>query len=109
MEHEIAKFYSLGHLVLTGDFNARTNSLPDYIVDDSDQHIPLPPDYEVNTPVPRHSEYKTVNNLGKELLGLCITGQLRIINGRVQRDDKSGAYTCHTPRGSGVVDNVITS
>ena len=75
----IAKFYSPGHVVLTGDFNARTSSLPDYIVDDLDQHIPLPPDFEVDTPLPRHLEDKTVNNFCKELLGLCIAGQIRII------------------------------
>lgn len=109
LEDEIANYSSLGYIVLTGDFNARTSSLLDYIANDSDQHIPLPPDYEIDTPVPRHSEDNVVNHYGKELLEVCIAGQLRIVNGRVQPDNSIGAYTCHTPRGNSVVDYVITS
>ena len=78
LEDEIANYSSLGYIVLTGDFNARTSSLLDYIANDSDQHIPLPPDYEIDTPVPRHSEDNVVNRYGKELLEVCIAGQLRI-------------------------------
>ena len=104
LEDETAKFSALGHIVLTGDFNARTSSLPDYVADDSAFYIPLPPDYEVDTPVTRYSQDKSVNNFGKELLTLCIAGQLRIVNGRVQPDNIRGAYACHTPRGSSLVD-----
>ena len=42
LEKEIAKFSPDGHIVLTGDFNAKTGVLLDYIAEDSDQHIPFP-------------------------------------------------------------------
>ena len=73
--------HSFSIIILTGDFNARTGVLLDYIAEDSDQHIPLPPEYELDIPVPRSSEDRTVNNFGKELIELCIAGQLRIVNG----------------------------
>ena len=53
LEEEIATFSSIGHVLLTGDFNARTGSLPDYVNHDSALHIPLPPDYMVDTPLSR--------------------------------------------------------
>ena len=112
MEHtrkEIAKFSPLGHIILTGDFNARTGVLLDYIAEDSDQYISLPPEYELDIPVPRSSENRAINNFGKELIELCIAGQLRIVNGRVQPDINRGVYTCHTHRGNSVVDYVIIS
>ena len=67
-----------------GDFRSDNNRQTDYltpahargviIINDSDQHIPLPPDYEVDAPVPRQSEDNLVNNyiMEKELLELCI-------------------------------------
>jgi hypothetical protein len=39
----------------------------------------------------------------KELLDLCISNQLRILNGRVL-GDIFGNYTCYTPNGASVVD-----
>ena len=63
LEDEIAFYYSLGHVVLTGDLNAKTSALPDYVSSDSYQHISLSPKYEVDTPVPR---YSCVNNYSKE-------------------------------------------
>lgn len=94
---------------MTGDFNARTGSLPDYVNHDSDLHIPLPPDYMVDTPIPRKSEDCVVNNYGRELLDLCIASRLRILNGRTRLDNNKGAFTCFTPRGASVVDYTIVS
>ena len=107
LEEEIANFSKVGHILLTGDFNARTDLLPDYVTHDSDLYILLPPDYLVDTFIPRKSEDKTVNNYGKELLDLCIASQLRIVNGRIRPDGNRGALTCFTPRGTSVVDYVV--
>lgn len=109
LEEEIAYFSTIGHIILTGDFNARTGILPGYVSHDSNLHIPLPPDYSVNTPIPRESEGRIVNNYGRELLDLCIASQLRIINGCIKPNGSKGAYTCLTSRGSSVVDYAITS
>ena len=45
---------------------------------------------------------------GKQLLDLCISARLRILNGRIL-GDSTGTFTCHQPKGSSVVDYVITS
>ena len=36
LEEEISNFSIRGHILLTGDFNARTGLLPDYVNHDSD-------------------------------------------------------------------------
>ena len=43
LEEEIA-FYSRGHILLAGDFNARTTKEPNYIEHDTDGYVPLPQD-----------------------------------------------------------------
>ena len=109
LQEEIAVFSVNNHIILTGDFNARTGSLPDNILMDSDQYVPVLPEYTVDTPVTRASKDKTTNSYGKELLDLCISSKLRIVNGRVGSDKDKGDFTCHTPRGSSTVDYTIAS
>lgn len=55
LQEEIAMFSMNGHIMLTGDFNARTGIMPDYINDDSASFIPLPPDYSIDKFYPRNS------------------------------------------------------
>jgi hypothetical protein len=45
---------------------------------------------------------------GKDLLDLCISHQLRLLNGRVF-GDCFGKNTCYTPNGTSVVDYVMAS
>ena len=56
-----------------------------------------------------NSEDKKVNNYGKELIDLCISSRLRILNGRIGMDKEQGTFTCGTPRGSSVVDYSVAS
>ena len=109
MQKEIAAFSVNNHIILTGDFNARTGSLPDYIVMDSDQYVPVLPEYTVDTPMTRASMDKTTNSYGKELLDLRISSEPRIVNDRVGSDKDKGDCTCHTPSGSSTVDYTISS
>ena len=51
---------------------------------------------------------KNVNQHGKWLVDLCIDNQMYILNGRTL-GDFCGKFTCHTPRGSSVVDYFILS
>ena len=74
---------------------------------DSDQYVPVLPEYTVDTPVTRASKDKTTNSYGKELLDLCISSELRIVNGRVGSDKDKGDFTCHTPRSSSTVEYII--
>ena len=110
LEDEIAQFSTCGHIIITGDFNARTGSLPDFILNDSSMHIPLPHDYVDDETIARVSKDKTMNNYGRDLIDLCIAGSLRIVNGRINPDKRSsGSFTCYNPRGCSVVDYAITS
>ena len=95
--------------MLTGDFNARTGSLPDFIAPDSCDHIPLPPDYIVDHCEPRSSEDSHHNAYGLELLEICQSARIRILNGRMGDDHGKGQFTCMSPRGQSVVDYTIVS
>ena len=107
---ETAKFSSEGLILLMGDFNARSGTLPDYITNDSPTHLhALPPEYTSDEVWPRISEDKKVNNYGKEQIDLCISSRLRILNGRIGMDREQGAFTCVTPRGSSMVDYSVAS
>ncbi|MEW8548121.1 MAG: endonuclease/exonuclease/phosphatase family protein, partial [Candidatus Thiodiazotropha sp.] len=109
IERDINKFRNMGYIALCGDFNARTGSERDFIVDDSDRHLPLDINYIEDTHIPlRRSEDMKVDERGKRLLDICISARLRILNGRTT-GDLNGKYTCHKPTGSSVVDYFITS
>ena len=109
LEEEIGILSREGDIILAGDLNTRTGTLPDYVPHDSCSHLPLPPHYKIDDQIPRFSEDLQVNNFGRQLLQLCIATQMRIVNGRIFPDIGKGAYTCFTPRGNSVVDYVITS
>ena len=106
IHEEITAFSALGNIMMTGDFNARTGVLIDYIAQGTMSYIPLPPDYTLDKFYPRLSQDEQVNNYGKELINLCIASKLRIVNGRLNSD---GGFTCFTPRGNSEVDYIIAS
>ncbi|VDI19713.1 Hypothetical predicted protein [Mytilus galloprovincialis] len=111
IEKDIAtKFNNQGHIILCGDLNARTGSEPDFIQDDSsDDHIPLYNNYNCDIIQQiRCSNDCKVDNRGKQLLDLCISSKLCIVNGRLW-GDSSGKFTCIKPTGSSVVDYVVMS
>ena len=109
LQQEVAQFSLEGNVMLTGDFNARTGQLQDFIINDSDDHLPLPPDYVTDYCDLRTSKDKTCNPYGQELLHICKNAQLRILNGRIGNDRDKGDFTCVTPRGNSVVDYTIVS
>ena len=76
-------------ILLTGDFNARTKDVPDYILDDSTNNVPLSDIYEEdNFKSKRKSKdlHGEINNHGKSLLSLCCTLNIHFLNGRVSGD-----------------------
>ena len=97
------------NFLLTGDFNARTGLLPDYIIDDFDEYLPLPDDYQCDKVVhtTRHNQDTKVNEHGRRLLDLCKMSNLRIVNGHVGEDAGKGEYTCTTYQGQSLVDLVL--
>ena len=98
--NDICKFSTLnGKCLLMGDFNAATNTANDYVMSSKadNQHIPLPIDNYIDTPLMRNnSDKRSLNNHGKSLIDLCIAGGIRILNGR-KLGDMMGNYTCYSP------------
>jgi hypothetical protein len=109
IEKDIIKYQKLGKILLCGDFNARISNTPDYIVDDSNQYIPIHSDYLIDKALlQRKNQDKILDARGKDLLDLCISNQLRVLNGRVL-GAMFGSYTCDTPNGTCTVDYVLVS
>ena len=79
----IEKYGSKGDIIITGDLNARTGSELDYIQDDDSSHIPVDENsYDTDIWVERRtSNDNIVDSRGKEIIDLCISNQLRILNG----------------------------
>ena len=109
IEREIANFGD-AYFLLTGDYNARTGVLSDFISDDDDVlQLPVYNSYDNEPPIERYSLDKHVNNYGTLLLSFCKTCALRILNGRVGQDKGIGGYTSIQRSGSSVVDYVLAS
>ena len=107
---KILIFFSCkGKVIICGDFNARVGDLIDSLEKEDEPHVPLPNDGKYEFVLPRVScDYKTTNQYGKWLTDLCSDNQLYILNGRTL-GDLTGKFTCHTSRGSSVIDYIIAS
>ena len=112
------------HVLLCGDFNARTNTAADYCLDVIEGSVGalsevLPPDYHhandgthvlrKNNILQRYSHDKaSVNKNGQNLLNMCISSNLFIANGRLGLDKNIGEFTRIDTTGKSVVDYLIT-
>ena len=106
IEKEVSKYCYDGDVIIMGDLNARTGRLKDYISDDSVNYIPLPNNYEIDNFRERLNRDNNVNSYGKKLIDLCLSTDLKIVNGR-KIGDLYGNFTCHAYNGSSLVDYVI--
>jgi hypothetical protein len=106
----IEKYSEKGDIILMSDFNARTGSEEDLIISDDISHVPLSDNqYVIDTALGKISSHDShIDTRGKELLDMCISNQLRILNGRTF-GDSFGAYACYKPAGYIVVDYAIVS
>jgi hypothetical protein len=106
----IEKYSEKGDIILMGDFNARTGSEEDLIISDDTSHVPLSDNqYVIDTAVGKRSSHDShIDTRGKELLDMCISNQLRILNGRTF-GDSFGDYACYKSAGCIVVDYAIVS
>ena len=94
-----------GEILLLGDTNARTSNFSDTL--EPDKYDIGNQREQINIP-PRNSEDKCENGRGKELIELCKSLDLCILNGR-KNGDLFGNFTSFQWNGSGVVDYAITS
>ncbi|ESO86614.1 hypothetical protein LOTGIDRAFT_166878 [Lottia gigantea] len=102
--------YPDANLILAGDFNARTGTIPDYAVSDSVNHLPqLENVYNVDKfELPRNNLDAIENNFGRKLINMCKLFGVHILNGR-KNGDINGNFTCTTNGGRSVVDYIAVS
>ena len=118
--NDVLTFQERGSILIMGDLNSRVGTQVDYIDEDNETHLELP-DYnyvdgsindvlEQNTNVikDRISDDVIINDNAKELLQLCRSTNLYILNGRIGPTPE-GRCTCQTARGQSVVDYIIAS
>ena len=94
-----------GEVILQGDLNARTAQERDWVENDKYDPEMSPVSYELS---PRSSLDKVLDPKGKELLDICKTNELCIVNGR-KTGDILGNFTSFQPNGSSVIDYGIVS
>lgn len=107
IQDDITFFQTKGDVFLLGDLNSRTSIKADYIeydrvIDTQDS------EFDVDTPLPRSSMDRGTNRFGDLLLDLCKSVNLRIVNGRLHKDQSVGRVTCYTHNGESLVDYVLT-
>ena len=107
LEKDVSQYVELGKVMLLGDFNSRTGTLADHIMQDDNTYTPTGDTYVSDTNIrARCSEDASTNEYGKKLLEVCKNARLRILNGRIL-GDLNGKMTCFQWNGSSVVDYCI--
>ena len=109
----VADIQAQGDLVLmAGDFNARTGSLEDFICTEAlSRHVQeLQPETPiVDVAVPARANMDTTTNVfGTQLLDLCRSSGLLIMNGRT-RGDTRGEFTFRSSDNASTVDYFVAS
>ena len=108
LENDINTFKNNYSVVLVGDFNARTGTEIDFLIDEHNNFIPSD-DPPLPTEIPNRKSFDNqVNEHGKCLLQICKSLDLRILNGRC-KGDSLGKITFHGNRGISTVDYIISS
>ena len=110
LENDILKYEALGDVLMSGDFNARTGTEPDYIVNDESlaSYVTMPSSYVADIPYARNNQDKVCNEYGKLLLELCSSHSMRILNGRFIGDTQ-GHLTFYSHNGASCVDYTLVS
>ena len=103
---EILVFKGKGEVIIQGDFNARTNIDDDIIKPDKFDDILILP--ELNIPCRNSEDKVSSDQRGKELVELCKSLNLVILNGR-KTGDLFGKCSSFQWNGASVVDYVLTS
>lgn len=90
----VERYSQLGNVFVTGDMNARTGKLTDFVHHSGNDCVhPCACDCTTEwTPPTRSSKDTTVNEYGRELIELCRSCNLVIVNGRV-KPDTEGNFT----------------
>ena len=110
LESDIRHYSDKGDIIICGDINARTGCEQDAVCDDNNRFIPMPCDIINNYTDTRlrRSCDKISCQRGKDLIDLCISSNLKILNGRCL-GDITGKFTSFQYNGNSVVDYGIVS
>ena len=95
MEEEINLYSIQGNVMIAGDFNAKTGTENDYVLDHLDNHSPVNDiqTYDFDVPLGRENQDNhPLDAQGEVFLNLCKNARLRILNGRT-KGDRSGRFT----------------
>ena len=99
------------YVILGGDFNARTNKIPDYANenDKDTTFLTLPENYKLDEfTKSRNNQDIHTNTYGEKLIDFAISTKMRILNGRTL-GDFLGKFTYIGYNGVSVVDYVLAS
>ena len=101
----ISSLKSKGDIIVCGDMNARTSTTPDYVMNIDLDQLNLPPDLTNlgDPPPPRNNMDTFVNGDCDELIDVCVSNDLIILNGRTL-GDLFGTKTFYGPRGTSTPD-----
>ena len=109
LQKQLSKFSPSDLVLIGGDFNSRVGTRSDFIFENDKDLKYLPSDYELDkTLKARNNQDMVINEYGQQLLDLCITSKMRILNGRT-RGDLQGHLTYVGYHGSSTVDLVLAS
>ncbi|KAL6455216.1 hypothetical protein MHYP_G00363500 [Metynnis hypsauchen] len=107
LHHQISSFQAQGSVLICGDLNAHTGSLPDFNTEQGNNYI-FGHQHPGNiSDLPRFNSDPQVNRNGKDLLQLCQSLGLYIISGGL-RGDSLGRFTFCSPLGNSTVDYMVT-
>ena len=109
LEKELSHYSRQGDIMLGGDFNSRLGKkYTDYIISDTNDYLPVDQDLSLDHDNFRNHKDKNENSYGKLLSDLCITHNLKILNGRTI-GDVTGKFTCFSYNGNSTVDLVLAT
>ena len=108
LQDEVMHFQKKGCVIITGDINARTGKSNDYIIPDKHNLLSEEGEDDDSLLFPeRNSEDQKLDNRGEELLEMCRSLGLVILNGR-KPGDMFGKVTSIHSNGCSVVDYVVS-
>ena len=111
LESIISRLNEKGQVILCGDANSRTASLPDYLIDtNSSNHVDynMYMDQEPDITEQRNNQDLHTNGYCHRFLDLVTNNRLKILNGRTLGDCQ-GKLTCYKYNGCSMVDYFLVS
>ena len=114
VEKNYQTFKSFGDIIITGDFNARTKTDDDYIIDEEDRFSPITDlDHYVIDSVPitrSNTDLNPTDSHGERLFELCKSNLPRLLNGRFgNNSDRHTRYPTELGDKPSVIDYTLTS